>query len=166
MIVPPPPLRVRSFAQYETLRFRVGAIQRRLHEAALSDDGSFYEVMKRCDAEVRCVLPSPYRASLALLETGMLIEVDLDDPVRRTLLAEYELDRGDGDSTTPLYWARTAALQNIHIRLIRFHRPFVSRGYRDPTYRESTEAALASARVVLETQKELDKTNAPLVKDW
>jgi hypothetical protein len=29
-----------------------------------------------------------------------------------------------------------------------------------------TDAALASARVVLETQKELDKTNAPLVKDW
>lgn len=84
----------------------------------------------------------------------------------RALSAEYELERTDGDSTTPLYWARIAALQNTHIRLIRFHRPFVSRGYRDPAYRGSTEAALASARVVLETQKELDRTNAPLVKDW
>jgi hypothetical protein len=82
------------------------------------------------------------------------------------LLAEYELERTDGDTTIPLYWARVAALQNVHIRLIRFHRPFASRGYRDPKYRSSTDAALASARVVLETQKELDKTNAPLVKDW
>ncbi|GAA5990395.1 hypothetical protein JCM10908_007351 [Rhodotorula pacifica] len=134
-IVPPPPLHVRSFAQYEALRFRVGAIQRRLHEANLSQEGTSYEMMIQCDGEIR------------------------------NLLAEYELERTDGDTTIPLYWARVAALQNVHIRLIRFHRPFASRGYRDPKYRSSTEAALASARVVLETQRELDKTNAPLVKD-
>ncbi|KWU43826.1 hypothetical protein RHOSPDRAFT_34626 [Rhodotorula sp. JG-1b] len=134
-VVPPPPLHVRSFAQYETLRFRVGAIQRRLHEANLSEEGTSFDMMVKCDGEIR------------------------------NLLAEYELERTDGDTTIPLYWARVAALQNVHIRLIRFHRPFASRGYRDPKYRSSTDAALASARVVLETQKELDKTNAPLVKD-
>lgn len=134
-VVPPPPLHVRSFAQYETLRFRVGAIQRRLHEANLSEGETSFDMMVKCDGEIR------------------------------NLLAEYELERTDGDTTIPLYWARVAALQNVHIRLIRFHRPFASRGYRDPKYRSSTDAALASARVVLETQKELDKTNAPLVKD-
>ncbi|GAA5862110.1 hypothetical protein JCM3774_006178 [Rhodotorula dairenensis] len=134
-VVSPPPLHVRSFAQYETLRFRVGAIQRRLHEANLSEGETSFDMMVKCDGEIR------------------------------NLLAEYELERTDGDTTIPLYWARTAALQNVHIRLIRFHRPFASRGYRDPKYRSSTDAALASARVVLETQKELDKTNAPLVKD-
>ncbi|GAA5956837.1 hypothetical protein JCM8115_003836 [Rhodotorula mucilaginosa] len=134
-VVPPPPLQVRSFAQYETLRFRVGAIQRRLHEANLNEEGTSFDMMVKCDGEIR------------------------------NLLAEYELERTDGDTTIPLYWARVAALQNVHIRLIRFHRPFASRGYRDPKYRSSTDAALASARVVLETQKELDKTNAPLVKD-
>lgn len=41
----------------------------------------------------------------------------------------------------------------------------MSRGYREPAFRPSTDAALAAARVVLETQKELDRTSCPLVKD-
>lgn len=52
-VVPPPPLHVRSFAQYETLRFRVGAIQRRLHEANLSEEGTSFDMMVKCDAEIR-----------------------------------------------------------------------------------------------------------------
>lgn len=52
-VTTPPPPHVRSYAQYETLRFRVGAIQRRLHEAGLSEDGTYHEMMVRCDAEIR-----------------------------------------------------------------------------------------------------------------
>lgn len=52
-VVPPPPLQVRSFAQYETLRFRVGAIQRRLHEANLNEEGTSFDMMVKCDGEIR-----------------------------------------------------------------------------------------------------------------
>ncbi|GAA6036236.1 hypothetical protein JCM8097_006850 [Rhodosporidiobolus ruineniae] len=134
-LVSPHPPAVRTIAAYEVLRFRVGAVQRQFHEQIILDPNYQYSTVLKHDTELR------------------------------NLLAEYDLERPEPGETTVQFWARVFSLQNVNIRLIRFHRPFMSRGYREPTYRKSTDAALAAARVVLETQKELDRTNAPLVKD-
>ncbi|BGP43243.1 hypothetical protein JCM10449v2_007271 [Rhodotorula kratochvilovae] len=134
-IVPPQPHGVRTIAAYETLRFRVGMVQRSFHDHVILDPSYEYSTVLKNDTEMR------------------------------NLIAEYDLERPEPGETTPMFWARVFSLQNINIRLIRFHRPFMSRGYREPTFRTSTDAALAAARVVLETQKELDRTSAPLVKD-
>ncbi|GAA5827814.1 hypothetical protein JCM11251_007684 [Rhodosporidiobolus azoricus] len=131
----PQPRSTRTITAYETLRFRVGAVQRAFHENVILDPGFAYTSVLKHDTEMR------------------------------NLLTEYDLERPEPNETTAQFWARVFSLQNINIRLIRFHRPFMSRGYREATYRKSTDAALAAARVVLETQKELDRTNAPLVKD-
>ncbi|GAA6051431.1 hypothetical protein JCM3770_000517 [Rhodotorula araucariae] len=134
-IVPPHPAGLRTIAAYETLRFRVGMVQRSFHDDVILDPSYEYSTVLKNDTEMR------------------------------NLIAEYDLERPEPGETTPMFWARVFSLQNIHIRLIRFHRPFMSRGYREPMFRTSTDAALAAARVVLETQKELDRTCAPLVKD-
>ncbi|GAA5842687.1 hypothetical protein JCM3766R1_005752 [Sporobolomyces carnicolor] len=131
----PAPSNVRTIAAYETLRFRVGMIQRAFHDTVVLDPSYTYATVMHCDAEMR------------------------------NLLEEYDLERPEPNETTPMFWARIFSLQNINIRLIRFHRPFASKGYRDPAFRTSTDLALAAARVVLETQKELDRTQCPLVKD-
>ncbi|GAA5903307.1 fungal specific transcription factor domain-containing protein [Sporobolomyces salmoneus] len=131
----PAPSDVRTIAAYETLRFRVGMIQRAFHDTVVLDPSYTYATVMHCDTEMR------------------------------NLLEEYELERPEPNETTPMFWARIFSLQNINIRLIRFHRPFASKGYRDPTFRKATDLALASARIVLETQKELDRTQCPLVKD-
>ncbi|GAA5979261.1 hypothetical protein JCM11641_001975 [Rhodosporidiobolus odoratus] len=134
-ITSPQPTNVRTISAYETLRFRVGIIQRRYHDQIVLEPGYDYSTVLQLDADLRSVM------------------------------AEYDLERPEPNETTTLFWARIFSLQNCHIRRIRFHRPFMSRGYRETTFRKSTDAALGSARVVLEMQKELDRTNAPLVKD-
>ncbi|GAA5891712.1 hypothetical protein JCM8208_007379 [Rhodotorula glutinis] len=134
-IVPPQPPSVRTITCYETLRFRVGMVQRAFHETVILDPSYEYSTVLKNDTELR------------------------------NLIAEYDLERSKPNEPTPLFWARIFSLQNVNIRLIRFHRPFMSRGYREPAFRPSTDAALAAARIVLETQKELDRTSAPLVKD-
>lgn len=58
----------------------------------------------------------------------------------------------------PLLFPPTATLLT-HTRTV------VSKGYRDASYRPSTDAALDAARAVLTIQQSLDQTNAPLVKD-
>lgn len=42
---------------------------------------------------------------------------------RSNLIAEYDLERPKPNEPTPLFWARIFSLQNVNIRLIRFHRP-------------------------------------------
>lgn len=54
------------------------------------------------------------------------------------------------------------ALQTINSRLLRLHRPFMSRGYREEKYAPSTTAAIQAARNVLMTQMSLAR--APLIK--
>ncbi|GAA6007552.1 hypothetical protein JCM11491_004204 [Sporobolomyces phaffii] len=131
----PAPSNVRTISAYETLRFRVGMIQRAFHDTVVLDPSYTYADVLHCDTEMR------------------------------HLLEEYDLERPEPNETTPMFWARIFSLQNINIRLIRFHRPFASKGYRDPALRNATDLALAAARVVLECQKELDRTQCPLVKD-
>ncbi|GAA6015457.1 hypothetical protein JCM10207_008601 [Rhodosporidiobolus poonsookiae] len=131
----PHPPNIRTLAAYETLRFRVGAIQRQFHDQVILDPNYDYKTVLKLDTEMR------------------------------NLVAEYDLQRPEPSETTIMFWARIFSYQNINVRLVRFHRPFMSRGYREQAFRKSTDAALAAARVVLETQKELDRTNCPLVKD-
>ncbi|GAA6060818.1 hypothetical protein JCM10212_000591 [Sporobolomyces blumeae] len=131
----PAPSHVRTISAYETLRFRVGMIQRTYHDTVVLDPSYTYSTVMHCDAEMRA------------------------------LLDEYDLERPEPNETSPMFWARLFSLQNVNIRLIRFHRPFASKGYRDQAFRKSTDIAVAAARVVLETQKELDRTQCPLVKD-
>ncbi|GAA5877963.1 hypothetical protein JCM16303_002795 [Sporobolomyces ruberrimus] len=135
VLSPAAPPNVRTISAYETLRFRVGMIQRAFHDTVVLDPSYTYTTVLHCDTEMR------------------------------QLLDEYDLERPEPNETTPMFWARIFSLQNINIRLIRFHRPFASKGFRDPTFRKATDLALAAARVVLETQKELDRTQCPLVKD-
>lgn len=54
------------------------------------------------------------------------------------------------------------ALQTINSRILRLHRPFMSRGYREPKYRTSTDSAIQAARHILNCQQSLDR--APLIK--
>ncbi|GAA5964165.1 hypothetical protein JCM3765_005360 [Sporobolomyces pararoseus] len=131
----PAPAKVRTISAYETLRFRVGMIQRAFHDTVVLDPSYTYATVMHCDTEMR------------------------------HLLEEYDLERPEPNETTPMFWARIFSLQNINIRLIRFHRPFASKGYRDPAFRKATDLALSASRVVLECQKELDRTSCPLVKD-
>lgn len=47
--------------------------------------------------------------------------------------------------------------QTINNRLLRLHRPFMSRGYRESKYRYSTKCAIFAARTCLITQQSLDR---------
>ncbi|GAA5867655.1 hypothetical protein JCM8547_001332 [Rhodosporidiobolus lusitaniae] len=133
--LPPRPPQDRTLALYDLVRLRTGVIQRHFQDNVILD-------------------PS-YNYSTVLV----------DDAAMCDLITEFDLERPDLNETTIQLWARLFALQNIQIRRCRFNRPFMSRGYRDPAFRKSTDNALAAARTVLETQKELDRTNAPLLKD-
>jgi len=53
-------------------------------------------------------------------------------------------------------------LAAIHNRLLRLHRPFLARGWREPKFAYSTAAALDAARLCLVAQQSL--TLAPLLK--
>jgi len=77
----------------QTLRFRVGMIQRAYHDTVVLDPSYTYATVLHCDTEMR------------------------------NLLEEYDLERPEPNETTPMFWARIFSLQNINIRLIRFHRP-------------------------------------------
>ncbi|KAL7341204.1 Proteophosphoglycan ppg4 [Rhodotorula toruloides] len=134
-IVPPQPHSVRTIASYEVVRFKTGAIQRQYHEQVVLDPEYEYATVLKHDADLR------------------------------NLIDEYELERPEANESISMFWARLFALQNVQIRRIRVNRPFMSRGYREPALRKSTDAALEAARAVLETQKELDRTRAPLVKE-
>lgn len=68
-------------------------IQRAFHDTVVLDPSYTYATVMHCDAEMR------------------------------NLLEEYDLERPEPNETTPMFWARIFSLQNINIRLIRFHRP-------------------------------------------
>lgn len=57
------------------------------------------------------------------------------------------------------FLVRTAAIYN---RLLRLHRPFVARGWKEPKFAHSTHVALESARRCLIAQQSL--TMAPMLK--
>ena len=48
-----------------------------------------------------------------------------------------------------LRFQRHFALEGLHNRLFRLHRPFSTRGYRNPAFRNSTDACIKSARIVI-----------------
>lgn len=68
-------------------------IQRAYHDTVVLDPSYTYATVLHCDTEMR------------------------------NLLEEYDLERPEPNETTPMFWARIFSLQNINIRLIRFHRP-------------------------------------------
>lgn len=57
---------------------------------------------------------------------------------------------------------RVSFSAGIHSRILRLHRPYVSKGRTDKTYRFSTERAISAARVILATQVSL--SSAPLLR--
>lgn len=59
-------------------------------------------------------------------------------------------------------WRRNSVTQTIHNRLLRLHRPFMSRGYREERYRFSLDSAIDASRLVLHAQIALNR--APLLK--
>lgn len=63
---------------------------------------------------------------------------------------------------TPIDPDQRRAIQGIHSRILRLHRPYIARGRVDEKYRFSTERAVGAARVILATQVSL--SSAPLLR--
>ncbi|KAA1472180.1 hypothetical protein DENSPDRAFT_930103 [Dentipellis sp. KUC8613] len=89
--------------------------------------------------------PITYEAVLALDQTYWVIY----DSCATLLRPDYVPPPGE-----PQHWKWSRALlsSGTHNRLLRLHRPFMSRGYTNPKFSHSTRACIASARAILRTQ--------------
>ncbi|KAM0791451.1 hypothetical protein ACM66B_005906 [Microbotryomycetes sp. NB124-2] len=137
-LVAPRPADVATDTSFDLQKWRIGALQREFNE------------------KINGPTPLEYETTILGLDRGYR-EVLENLPTR--FMPEYIPPLGE---PLQVLWQRNMALQTINSRLLRLHRPFMSRGYRDPKYRTSTDSALQAARRVLVCQQSLDR--APLIK--
>ncbi|KAK9447080.1 uncharacterized protein V1518DRAFT_407373 [Limtongia smithiae] len=81
--------------------------------------------------------------------------LELDKGYRNILDNLPEPFKGESNSAEPedekLKWQRNVALEGIHSRIVRLHRPFLSRGYsKESKFAYSREQCLKSARIIVD----------------
>ncbi|KAK4704424.1 hypothetical protein P7C70_g1786, partial [Phenoliferia sp. Uapishka_3] len=133
----PQPNDVATDISFEVVKFKIALQQRRFNEI-LGQEASFeYDVILDLDAGYREII----------------------DTLPATLRDDFLPPMGE-----ELYniWRRHMCTQTIYNRLLRLHRPFMSRGLRDPKYAYSTKTAIEAARKTLLAQQHLQR--APLLK--
>ncbi|KAI5474594.1 hypothetical protein MNV49_002748 [Pseudohyphozyma bogoriensis] len=133
-LVEPSPQSQLTLYSLEALRYEVALVQREYHEQIISNPTFEYSTVLRLDQQIH------------------------------GLLNQYPIKKAPGDEPQRMFWARSQALLNIYIRLMRFHRPFMTRGYRDVKYARSKEVSLEAARAILQLEKALLQSGAPLLR--
>ncbi|TKA56963.1 hypothetical protein B0A53_01364 [Rhodotorula sp. CCFEE 5036] len=137
-IVPPRPDHLATDTSLDLVRHRIALEQYQFKEGlGQSGEVMTYEVVLATDARYQAILND--------------IPADLSEAYIPPL----------GEPLMTL-WRRSAVVQGIHSRILRLHRPYVSKGRTDETYRFSTERAISAARVILATQVSL--SSAPLLR--
>ncbi|GAA96957.1 uncharacterized protein L969DRAFT_79206 [Mixia osmundae IAM 14324] len=89
-----------------------------------------------------------YRASLA--EKGPQVAAEADDE---------GLD-------LKMTWLVNMLRSGIQNRLMRLHRPYMVKGFRDIRYAHSTQVSVSCARTILRCHRVLHATNAPIMRFW
>ncbi|KAK4051134.1 hypothetical protein OIV83_002956 [Microbotryomycetes sp. JL201] len=76
--------------------------------------------------------------------------LDLDKGYRSILPDRWTMESSAEENEQPMFrFQRYFAIEGIHNRIFRLHRPFSTRGYTQSKYRYSTDACLKSARAVI-----------------
>ncbi|BGP48283.1 hypothetical protein JCM10450v2_004155 [Rhodotorula kratochvilovae] len=136
-IVPPRPADEATDVSLDLVKFRIALEQRKFKEMMEGDLPFDYAAITAIDANYRAILDS--------------LPTELSEGYIPPL----------GEPLTSL-WRRNMAIQSIQSRILRLHRPWMSRGWTTPRYAESTRKAIASARSILACQISLN--SAPLLK--
>ncbi|KAM0754833.1 hypothetical protein T439DRAFT_297225 [Meredithblackwellia eburnea MCA 4105] len=136
-IVGPKPPEVATDVTFEVIKYKIALQQRRFNEILNGEISLDYE-------------------TILDLDNGYLDIVKNLPPAFRD---DYQAPLGE-DITA--MWRRNMVTQTIFNRILRLHRPFMGRGFRDPKYRYSTDSAIAAARKTLIAQQALQR--APLIK--
>lgn len=116
---------------FEVIKYKVATQQRRLAELVSSGISLEYETIVELDKGYRSIA----------------------DALPPDLRHDYEAPIGESLAVT---WKRSMVTQTIFNRMMRLHRPFMTRGYKEAKYRYSTDSALEAARMVLLTQQALN----------
>ncbi|GAA6003755.1 uncharacterized protein JCM10292_003360 [Rhodotorula paludigena] len=136
-VVPPRPDNVTTDISLDLVKFRIALEQRKFKEMMEGDLPFNYESIVQIDANYRAILDS--------------LPTELHESYIPPL----------GEPLTSL-WRRNMAIQSIQSRILRLHRPWMSRGWTIERYRDSTAKAIQSARSILACQISLN--SAPLLK--
>lgn len=65
-----------------------------------------------------------------------------------------------------LAYQRVVIFEFVHHRLLKLHRLYMSRGYRNPKYAYSTRTCVESARVIISVRRELDRVQCSGQRYW
>ncbi|GAA6051731.1 hypothetical protein JCM3770_002704 [Rhodotorula araucariae] len=136
-IVPPRAADEATDVSLDLVKFRIALEQRKFKEMMEGDLPFNYAAITDIDANYRAILDS--------------LPTELSEGYIPPL----------GEPLTSL-WRRNMAIQSIQSRILRLHRPWMSRGWTVERYAESTRKAIASARSILACQISLN--SAPLLK--
>lgn len=74
--------------------------------------------------------------------------------------------RDAAHNTREVQWQQLFLSITLHNRLMRLHRPFLTRGYTDPVYRFSVDTTVSSAKSLLGLIGEGQKLNFPGLRWW
>ncbi|KAI5479669.1 Zn(2)-C6 fungal-type transcription factor [Pseudohyphozyma bogoriensis] len=136
-IATPRPDDVTTDWSFERVKHQVSLLQRKFNEGVTAEAGFEYDLIMDLD--------KGYRGILESMPPGL--REDYLPPL--------------GEEITDM-WRRSLCYQTVWNRMLRLHRPFMSRGYRDPKYRHSTDTAVTAARKCLTAGRALQR--APLIK--
>ncbi|PWN42064.1 hypothetical protein IE81DRAFT_366950 [Ceraceosorus guamensis] len=102
--------------------------------------------------------------------------LDLDSKCRKVLEDLPDFLRLDGESENlehvqlalaqrpHLASQRFIIIETVHFRLLMLHRPYMLRGYRDPTYEPSVKVSVESARTIIFCRSEMDRISWAIQK--
>ncbi|BGO91559.1 hypothetical protein NBRC10512_003219 [Rhodotorula toruloides] len=136
-VVPPRPAEEATDISLDLVKFRTALEQRKFKEMMDGDLPLTYEAILAIDGNYRAILDS----------LPVQLREDYIPPL--------------GEPLTNL-WRRNMAIQSVHSRILRVHRPFMAKGWTVEKYRRSTTTAISAARSILACQTSLN--SAPLLK--
>lgn len=125
---------------YVTMKYWLGSLIRSFTDLACSTglevDELEYDQVLLLDAQMnKCIKELPYFFQLDEASRARSKQIDAERPY--------------------IAWQREMLHFGIHTRLSRLHRPFLTRGYKDPKYAYSRMICLRSARCVIELEKSM-----------
>ncbi|BGP32255.1 hypothetical protein JCM10296v2_004036 [Rhodotorula toruloides] len=136
-VVPPRPAEEATDISLDLVKFRTALEQRKFKEMMDGDLPLTYDAILAIDGNYRAILDS------------------LPVQLRENYIPPL------GEPLTNL-WRRNMAIQRVHSRILRVHRPFMAKGWTVEKYRRSTTTAISAARSILACQISLN--SAPLLK--
>ncbi|WVQ67487.1 uncharacterized protein L199_005687 [Kwoniella botswanensis] len=94
---------------------------------------------------------------------GDQVLLDIDERILQ-IHTRYTLDQIDLRENRQMTWSKLISVYNLHVRRMRFHRPFVQSGQQSPTQDALKQAVENAARGLISAALELYRLGAPLVR--